>query len=87
MLTGNWERFDEWDNFKNINPSTHTLLKIDEQSYTGGKNGENHAVAWYHTYEGGRSFYTALGHTDASFSEPLFLAHCLGGIRYAAGEK
>jgi len=84
-LPDNWERFDEWYNFKNINPTTHTLLKIDESSYTGGKNGDNHAVAWYHAYDGGRSFYTALGHTDASFTEPLFLAHCLGGIKYAAG--
>jgi len=82
-----WERFDEWYNFKNINPSTHTLLKIDESSYTGGKNGDNHAVAWYHAYDGGRSFYTALGHTEASFTEPLFLEHCLGGIKYAAGIK
>lgn len=86
-LPDNWERFDEWYNFKNINPSTHALLKIDEGSYTGGKNGNNHAVAWYHSYDGGRSFYTALGHTDASFAEPLFLEHCLGGIKYAAGIK
>jgi len=86
-LPDNWERFDEWYNFKNINPSTHTLLKIDEGSYTGGKNGDNHAVAWYHSYDGGRSFYTVLGHTDASFAEPLFLEHCLGGIKYAAGLK
>ncbi len=86
-LPDNWERFDEWYNFKNINPSTHTLLKIDEGSYTGGKNGDNHALAWYHSYDGGRSFYTALGHTDASFAEPLFLEHCLGGIKYAAGLK
>ena len=86
-LPDTWDRFDEWYNFKNINPSTHTLLRIDESSYTGGKNGDNHALAWYHDYDGGRCFYTALGHTDASFNEPLFLAHCLGGIKYAAGIK
>ena len=86
-LPDTWERFDEWYNFKNINPSTHTLLKIDKGSYSGGKNGDYHAVAWYHDYDGGRSFYTALGHTDASFTEPLFLEHCLGGIKYAAGIK
>lgn len=86
-LPDTWERFDEWYNFKNINPSTHTVLRIDEGSYTGGKNGNNHAIAWYHDYDGGRSFYTALGHTEASFAEPLFLEHCLGGIKYAAGIK
>src|SRR5690606_18856778 len=27
------------------------------------------------------------GHTDESFSEPLFLKHILGGIEYAIGDK
>jgi type 1 glutamine amidotransferase len=87
MLPDTWERFDEWYNFKNINPATHTLLRIDESSYTGGKNGDQHAMAWYHEFGGGRSFYTALGHTDASYSEPLFLAHITGGINYVLGMK
>jgi type 1 glutamine amidotransferase len=87
MLPDTWERFDEWYNFKNINPATHTLLRIDESSYTGGKNGDQHAMAWYHEFGGGRSFYTALGHTDASYSEPLFLAHITGGINYVLGVK
>lgn len=86
-LPDTWERFDEWYNFKNINPATHTLLRIDESSYTGGKNGEKHAMAWYHDYDGGRAFYTALGHTDASYSEPLFLEHLTGGINYLLGKK
>jgi hypothetical protein len=63
------------------------LLRIDESSYTGGKNGDQHAMAWYHEFGGGRSFYTALGHTDASYSEPLFLAHITGGINYVLGVK
>ena len=87
MLPDTWERFDEWYNFKNINPATHTLLRIDESSYTGGKNGEQHAMAWYHEYDGGRAFYTALGHTDASYTEPLFLEHLTGGINYVLGKK
>jgi type 1 glutamine amidotransferase len=32
----------------------------------------------------GRSWYTALGHTRANWSEQPFLAHILGGIRWAA---
>jgi type 1 glutamine amidotransferase len=43
------------------------------------------AIAWYHDFDGGRAFYTALGHTPESFVEPLFLQHLLGGIEYAAG--
>src|SRR5687767_5928907 len=37
-----WERTDEWYNFKNLNPDVKVLLKIDEKSYQGGKNGDNH---------------------------------------------
>ncbi|WP_281225969.1 ThuA domain-containing protein [Flavobacterium aquiphilum] len=81
-----WERFDEWYNFKDLNPDVNVLLKIDESSYTGGKNGDNHPMAWYHEYGGGRVFYTALGHTNESYSDPLFLQHILGGITYAMGK-
>lgn len=82
-----WERKDEWYNFKDINPEVNVLLKIDESSYTGGINGTNHPIAWFHNYGGGRGFYTALGHTVESYSEPLFLQHLLGGIKYAMGTK
>jgi type 1 glutamine amidotransferase len=82
-----WERKDEWYNFKNINPDIKVLIKIDETSYKGGKNGDNHPIAWYHKYDGGKVFYTELGHTNESFEEPLFLTHILGGIKYALGKK
>lgn len=81
-----WERFDEWYNFKDLNPDVNVLLKIDESSYAGGKNGDNHPMAWYHDYGGGRVFYTALGHTAESYQGPLFLQHLLGGINYAMGK-
>jgi type 1 glutamine amidotransferase len=78
-----WERYDEWYNFKNINPEINVLIKIDESSYIGGKNGNNHPLAWSHNFEGGRVFYTALGHSVESYNEPFFLQHLLGGIKYA----
>ena len=37
-----FERTDEFYSFKNIDPSIHVLVKIDEKSYRGGKNGDNH---------------------------------------------
>jgi cytochrome c len=82
-----WKRKDEWYNFKNIDPSLHVLLEIDEQSYNGGTNGSRHPMAWYHAFDGGRAWYTALGHVDESYTDPLFLQHLLGGIRYAAGDQ
>jgi type 1 glutamine amidotransferase len=82
-----WTHFDELYNYKYYAPDIKVLINIDESSYTGGENGANHHMAWYHDFEGGRSFYTALGHTDASWSDPLFLHHLLAGIQYAMGKK
>ena len=82
-----WERKDEWYNFKNMNPDVNVLLTIDESSYKGGKNGTVHPMAWYHAYDGGLAFYTELGHTNESFSEPAFLQHLLGGIKYVLKSK
>jgi type 1 glutamine amidotransferase len=45
----------------------------------------DHPVAWNHTYDGGRSFYTALGHTMESYQEADFIQHLAGGILWAAG--
>src|SRR3954452_1693404 len=47
----------------------------------------DHPIAWYHDYDGGRAWSTAGGHTSASYYEPLFRLHLLGGIRYATGGK
>jgi glucose/arabinose dehydrogenase/type 1 glutamine amidotransferase len=83
-----WERFDEWYNFRtNPRGNVHVLLTIDERSYSPGAGamGSDHPMAWCHAYDGGRAWYTALGHTDASYSESLFLKHVLGGIEWAAG--
>ena len=80
-----WEHTDEWYNFRsNPRPDVHVLLTADETSYTGGTMGTDHPLAWCHTTCGGASFYTALGHTDESYSDPLMQAHLLGAIRYAA---
>jgi cytochrome c len=61
------------------------LIDIDETSYEGGTNGANHPMSWYHEYDGGRAWYTNMGHTEATYAEPLFLKHLLGGIRWAMG--
>jgi glucose/arabinose dehydrogenase/cytochrome c551/c552 len=82
-----WKRKDEWYNFKNLNKNVHVLLSIDEKSYKGGTNGDFHPMAWYHEFDGGRAFYTELGHTDESFQEENYLKHLLGGIQYAIGDN
>ncbi|HWJ24922.1 MAG TPA: ThuA domain-containing protein [Flavisolibacter sp.] len=85
-LPKEWTRTDEWYNFKNIGKDLHVLLTIDESTYQGGTNGSFHPMAWYHEFDGGRAFYTELGHTAESYSDPLYLNHLLGGILYAMGK-
>ena len=82
-----WHRTDELYNFKKLNPDVNVLITVDESTYEGGENGDFHPMSWYHEFDGGRSFYTAAGHTDESFSEELFLKHVLGGIQYAIGKN
>ena len=82
-----WHRKDELYNFKKINPDIHVLVNIDENSYKGGINGKDHPMSWYHDYDGGRAFYTELGHTDESYSEENYLKHLWGGLKYAMGDN
>lgn len=86
-LPDKWERSDEWYNYKDINPDLKVLARLDESSYEGGENGDNHPIIWYHEYDGGRAFYTGGGHTKESFQDPVFMKHVLGGIEYAMGEE
>lgn len=81
-----WTRTDEWYNYKKISPDIQVILNLDESSYEGGENGENHPIAWYHEFEGGRAFYTGMGHTKESYADSTFLGHLMEGIKYAMGD-
>ncbi|MBT8264173.1 MAG: ThuA domain-containing protein [Muriicola sp.] len=84
-LDTTWTHFDEWYNYKELNPNIQVLLQLDESSYTGGENGNFHPIAWYHEFDGGRSFYTGLGHTEEAYDDANFKAHLVGGINYCLG--
>lgn len=88
-LPNPWIRKDEWYSFKWMATGLHVLITIDEKSYNLGKLKPMgyHPMAWYHDYDGGRAFYTELGHTEESYADPLYLKHILGGIEYAMGKK
>ena len=47
--------------------------------------GVDHPITWCKDYQGGRSFYTGLGDTAASFGTTDLRAHLGGAIRWAAG--
>jgi type 1 glutamine amidotransferase len=85
-LPEQWVRTDEWYNFiASPRGQARVLASLDETTYQGGTMGKDHPIAWCKQVGQGRIWYTALGHTESSFTEPLFLLHLLGGIQAAAG--
>ncbi len=88
---------DEWYDFSERKADDlKILVSVDEKSYNpyakwGDKEskgmGAMHPISWYHNYDGGRAFYTALGHIPAIYSDQTFLDHVYGGIYWAATGK
>lgn len=88
IFTEEWYEFDS--------PRTEDLsylLSVDEKTYNpsvewatkkGDGMGDFHPVSWYKEYDGGRAFYTALGHLPATYSDADFMHHIFGGIYWAA---
>lgn len=85
-LPDEWIRTDELYNYRNISREIIPLYMLDESSYEGGENGDHHPIAWYHDFDGGRSFYTGMGHTQESYADSLFIDHVYQGIVYAMGD-
>jgi type 1 glutamine amidotransferase len=86
-LPASWVRTEEPYDFL-INPRgrVHVLASYDPTTYEGHTMGPDHPISWCHAFDGGRSWYTGMGHAASAFTdEPLFLQHLLGGIEWAAG--
>lgn len=91
LWTDEWYEFGE-EKVKGLN----YILSVDESTYdpkadwgrvAGTGNGSFHPVAWYHTFDGGRAFYTALGHLPSKYRDETFRDHLYGGIYWAATGK
>ncbi|MFB8209009.1 ThuA domain-containing protein [Streptomyces sp. NPDC056010] len=86
-LPPRWDRSDEWYDFRSNPrhlPGVRVLATIAETGYEGGGMGADHPLVWCRESGAGRSFYTALGHAEAAYTDPAFRAHLLGGLRWAA---
>ncbi len=96
-FAGNKLWTEEWYDFTpEKTPGLNYIMAVDENTYDakvswGSKKsdgmGKLHPIAWYHNYDGGRSFYTALGHLPTNFDEPAFRNHLYAGIFWAATGK
>lgn len=88
-LPEKWVWTDEWYEYGDaLTNDQHILLTVDESSYVVNVGmGKIHPIAWYQEYDGGRSFYTGLGHMEYAYTDELFLNHLFGGIYWAATGK
>ena len=92
-LAGTWTWTDECYFFTNVNPRVHVLLAADTislkdaklETAPGQKVNGVFPLAWCNELDGGRQFYTSLGHKIEHYSDPVFRRHILGGIRWVLG--
>lgn len=94
-LPATFEWTDEFYYVDHMPDDLHVLLagdltKLDDPAkatYPGKKFGDEFPLAWRHEFDGGREWYTALGHQPEHYSDPKFMQHILGGILWAMREN
>ena len=86
-----WETNDECYFFKEINPSIKVLLVSDISAIKEADNAKNtkpdvfgnrYPAAWCQEFDGGKTWYTALGHSKEDYSNTTYLAHILEGLKW-----
>ncbi len=85
-----WKWEDECYYSNCLNPAIHVLLAVDlttieddqKDVYPGQVFDHSFPLAWTHTFEGTRVFYTALGHKIEYYKNVDFIAHLRGGIQW-----
>jgi len=79
-------RVDEWYYFDDYDPRMKLLVTLDPASI-GEPDANPNPVSWAHEFDGGRVFYTAMGHTAESYSDANFLNHLAGGLAWVLKRK
>jgi type 1 glutamine amidotransferase len=79
-------RTDEWYYFDDYDPTSRLLVTLEPASI-GEKDVNPNPMSWARQVEGARVFYTAMGHTKESYSDPWFLRHVAGGLDWVLGRK
>ncbi len=86
FLPKTWARKDECYFVKEINPDIHVLMVHDLRTLSDSAKSELFGTAfpsvWCHEFDGGRQWYTSLGHDSATYTEPDFVQHIRGGIEW-----
>ena len=87
-----WQADDECYFFKEMNPDLHVLVVHDLSSVTDADKpvfygGTSSPSVWCHQWDGGRQWYTSLGHDSNTYKKPEFQQHILGGIQWVIGQN
>jgi len=84
-LSATWQRTDEWYDYRtNPRGAVYVLASLDTMTYTGHTMGKDHPIVWCHSFDGGRAFYSGLGHTAESYTEPAFVQMIRNAVHWAA---
>jgi len=81
-----WQWEDEFYFLKEMPKDLHILLEGDLTQLNDPKkdpNEKTRPLAWCHEFEGGRCWYTTLGHKKEHYADPNLQKHILGGILWA----
>ncbi len=92
-LPATFEWTDEFYYVEHMPEGLHFLLMGDlknlndpgKDTYPGRQFGDEYPLSWRHEFEGGRSWYTALGHQPEHYTDPRLTQHLLGGLLWAMG--
>jgi type 1 glutamine amidotransferase len=90
-LGNTWQWNDEFYFLDHLNPAVHVLLAGDlttlidpeKDTYPGTMPDNVFPLAWCHEFEGGRVWYSGLGHNPDHYADPKYTKHLLGGILWA----
>lgn len=72
-------RVDEWYYIDDYDPVSKVVITLDPTTI-GEKDVNPNPISWTREINRGRIFYTAMGHTVESYSEPFFLQHVAQGL-------
>jgi type 1 glutamine amidotransferase len=90
-LPVSWQTQDECYYFKEFNPDIKVLLFTDLSQVNESADGKNikpdvfgnkYPTAWCHEFDGGKIWYTALGHNKEDYTNPTYLAHIIEGLKW-----
>jgi type 1 glutamine amidotransferase len=87
-----WQWEDECYYVKELNPDIHVLVvhnlaEVKDNKEKPDLYGDVFPSVWCHEFDGGRQWYTALGHNGKVYADPVFQKHLLGGLEWVLSKK